>query len=122
MNAPSPSVVLPPGFDDLAPLVEPWALGTEQQRYAKRLATPLPELRSFYDVIYPRMDAVLQHLAAFPAGDMAALPHALNNLYLLALSYFEASHPIELHWKSQDLDVAFPSERIVYQAPSNVPN
>ena len=122
MSAPAAPAVLPDGFEDLVSLVSPWALATEQERYSKRLATPLPELRAFYELIYPRMDAVLGHLATFPADDLPALPPAPTNLYRLALSYFEASHPIELHWKSQDLDVAFPSERIVYQVPSNVPN
>lgn len=117
--APQP---LPAGFDDLTPLVAAWALHTEQERYSKRLATPLPALRAFYEALFPRMDAVLTHLSAYPADAPAALPVPVRNLYHLALSCFEASHPVELKWKAQDLDKAFPASRIVYQAPSDREN
>jgi hypothetical protein len=109
---------LPSGFENLEPLVPEWALPSEQQRYAKRLATPIEALRKFYDAIFPRMDDAMRHLAEFPADDIASLPAPTRNLYHLALSYFEASHPIELDWKGSDLDDAFPHARIVYQGPS----
>lgn len=113
---------LPPGFDDLEPLVATWALSTEQTRYTKRVATPMHEVRAFYDAIYPCMDAVMRHLQDHPADDMASLPAPTRRLYRLALSYFEVSHPIELHWRSANLDNAFPAERIEYQGPSCVEN
>ena len=113
---------LPEGFGDLTPLVERWALPSEQQRYAQRLATPLAELRVFYDAIHPRMEDLPSPVAGFPADDLLALPAPTRRLYRLALSYFEASHPIELHWKGQDLENAFPASRIVYQAPSCAEN
>lgn len=111
-------MALPSGFETLEALVRDWALPSEQQRYAKRLATPIEELRKFYDVVFPRMDDALRHLAEFPADDIASLPAPTRNLYHLTLSYFEASHPIELDWKGSDLDDAFPHARIVYQGPS----
>lgn len=116
------NALLPAGFEDLSPLVVQWALPTEQQRYARRLSASLPELRTFYEAIFPRMDAVMQHLAAFPADDLDALPAPTRSLYRLALSCFEASHPIELKWKSTDLVDAFPASRIIYQSPSNTEN
>jgi hypothetical protein len=111
---------LPPGFEDLCGLLQEWCLPDEPTRYAKRLATPLPQLRQFYDRIYPRMDDVLRHLEKVPLarGENAEL--ADRNLFYLALAYFEASHPVELCWKSSDLDVAFPSERIAYVGPSSI--
>ena len=115
----SEAPLLPQGFDDLNGLVVDWALPTEPARYARRLATPLPQLRAFYDAIHPRMDAVLGHLAGVPGTDARAAGEADRNLFYLALSYFEASHPVELRWKSQDLDDAFPANRIVYAGPSN---
>jgi hypothetical protein len=110
--------VLPQGFDELQDLVADWALPTEPARYARRLATPLPQLRAFYDAIYPRMDAVLQHLAGVPGSDARSAAASDRNLFYLALAFFEASHPVELRWKSQDLDDAFPAGRIVYAGPS----
>ena len=122
MDEVSNDAALPPGFDDLAPLVAAWALPTEQERCGRRLSAGLPELRRFYDAILPRMDEVMRHLEGFPADDLAALPEATRTLYRLALSYFEAANPIELKWKGSDLDHAFPASRIVYQAPSNAEN
>ena len=109
---------LPAGFGDLSALLQEWCLPDEPSRYAKRLATPLPELRRFYEVIYPRMDDVLRHLATVPLtrGELASAGD--RNLFYLALAYFEASHPVELRWKSSDLDVVFPAGRIVYAGPS----
>jgi hypothetical protein len=109
---------LPAGFEDLTSVAGEWALPTEQERYEKRLSTTLSVLQSFYDAIYPRMEAVLQYLSDVPADDSASLPKPTRKLYHLALSYFEASHPIELKWKGVDLDDAFPASRIIYQAPS----
>lgn len=122
MSATSTETSLPPGFEDLEPRVEVWALTTEQARYACRLSASMDEVRDFYDAIYPRMDAILGHLQAFPANDIAALPADTRRLYRLALSYFEVSHPIELHWRGTELDNAFPAQRIEYQGPSRVEN
>lgn len=110
--------LLPTGFEDLSSLASTWALPTEKERYAMRLSVDLPALRRFYEVIHPRMGAVMRHLSEYPADDLASLPLTTRTLYRLALSYFEASHPIELRWKGVDLDDAFPASRIIYQAPS----
>ncbi len=114
--------LLPAGFEDLQPQVAAWALPTEQARYAQRLGASMAEIRSFYEAIFSRMDAILRHLQAFPADDIAALPAETRRLYRLALSYFEASHPVELNWRGPDLDNAFPAQRIEYQGPSRVEN
>lgn len=110
--------VLPQVFDDLQQLVLDWALPTEPARYAKRLATPLPQLHVFYDAIYPRMDAMLKHLAGVPGANGRSAGLAERNLFYLALAYFEASHAVELRWKSQDLDDAFPADCIGMPAPA----
>jgi hypothetical protein len=111
--------VLPRGFEALAPWAASWALPTEQARYAHRLATPIGQVRAFHAAILPRMDDVMQCLAAYPADDTAALAAPVRRLFHLALAYFEASTPVELNWRSSDLDAAFPASRIVYQPPSN---
>ena len=122
MNAAEHESSLPGGFEDLEPHVAAWDLPTEEARYAKRIATPMPELRAFYDAIYPRMDAVMTHLSRHPAGSIASLPAVTRRLYRLALGYFEASHPMELRWHGAEPEPAFPASRIVYQGPSRVEN
>jgi hypothetical protein len=118
MNARERDSMLPAGFEDLEPHVAAWSLPTEEARYSKRISTSLEELRAFYDAIYPRMDAVMTHLCAYPAGGLAELPADTRRLYRLALAYFEASHPVELHWAGPEPAHAFPANRIAYQGPS----
>jgi hypothetical protein len=110
--------LLPAGFEDLEGFVAEFSLPSERERYQKRLSLTLLELRVFYDAIMPRMDAVMDDLTEYPADDVPSLPEPIRNLYHLAQSYFEASHPIELKWKGIDLDDAFPQTRIVYIGPS----
>ncbi|MEI9852688.1 MAG: hypothetical protein WDN24_19605 [Sphingomonas sp.] len=57
---------------------------------------------------------------ALPAEDPPSLPPETRNLYHLALAYIEASHPIELKWKTVNPPDAFPAERIVLMAPSTL--
>jgi hypothetical protein len=111
---------LPKGFSDLEPFLAEWNLASERDRYQKRLSKSLQELRVFYDAIIPRMHDVMRYLQGFPANDVSGLPPEVLNLYHLALSYMEASHPIELNWGGTDLNDAFPASRIIYEKPSCV--
>ena len=45
---------LPADFADLEPFAD-WALATEAERYAKRLASTMDELQAFYDSAFPRL-------------------------------------------------------------------
>ena len=49
------STVLPTEFADLEPFAD-WALETEAERYAKRLASSMDELQAFYDAAFPRLE------------------------------------------------------------------
>jgi hypothetical protein len=46
--------ILPPAFADLEPHAD-WALPSEADRYAKRLASTMDELQAFYDAVFPRL-------------------------------------------------------------------
>ncbi len=47
--------VLPADFADLEPFAA-FALETEAERYAKRLASSMDELQAFYDAAFPRLE------------------------------------------------------------------
>src|SRR5207302_9519159 len=47
---------LPADFSDLEPFAD-WAIPTERARYAKRLASTMDELQTFYDAALPRLEA-----------------------------------------------------------------
>ncbi len=86
--------VLPTEFADLEPYAD-WALETEADRYAKRLASPMDELQAFYDAAFPRLEAAMAYLDQFP---LDALPEDATRLLWLCYSLVNASFPVEV-WR-----------------------
>ncbi len=58
--------LLPTEFADLEPYTD-WVLATEPERYAKRLASTMPDMQKFYD-------------AAFPPASKTPSPTATNSI------------------------------------------
>ena len=86
--------VLPPDFADLEPFAD-WCLPTEAERYAKRLASSMDELQSFYDAAFPRLEQILIYLDALPLDD---LPDDARHLLDLSYSLVNVSFPVEV-WR-----------------------
>ena len=84
---------LPSGFPDLEPFVDRWCLATERERYARRLATPIEEMKAFYDAMFPRVQAALEHCDRFPLDDM---PEDATRLLRLVHSFIMVSFPVEV--------------------------
>lgn len=84
----------PAAFADLEPYAE-WALETEAERYAKRLASSMEELQAFYDAVFPRLEDAMAHLDAL---DLQALPDDASRLLWLMYSLVNASFPVEV-WR-----------------------
>ena len=86
---------LPSSFEDLEPLVaEGWSLGTWPERNARRCASSMEELRTFYDRLMARAEDVLMYLAKIELEDIA--PQDLRLLQLM-LMLPEVSFPVERH-------------------------
>ncbi len=85
---------LPAEFADLEPFLE-WDLATEPERYAKRLASTMPEMRAFYDAAFPRIDDVIAYCDKYPLDD---LPEDAKTLMHIMQSLVMVSFPIEA-WK-----------------------
>ncbi len=83
--------LLPPEFQDLEPYAD-WILETEEQRYAKRLASSMDEIQAFYDAAFPRLADAMKYLDAFPLDD---LPEDAIHLLWLNYSLVNASFPVE---------------------------
>lgn len=107
--------MLPPAFRDLQGFVEEWALASEKDRHLKMLGSSVDELRIFYNAVLPRMDAIKDYLDELP---FEALPDDARTLFHLAMTFVETAHPIDLNWKTTNIEDAFPIERFVYLAPS----
>lgn len=87
------SATLPPQFADLAPFSE-WCLPTESARRKKRLATPMAEIRAFYDAMLPRLSAALEYLNRFP---LEQLNDPERQLMDLTLALAEVSVAVEVY-------------------------
>jgi hypothetical protein len=85
---------LPADFADLQPYLA-WALPTEPERYAKRLASTMAEMQAFYDAAYPRLADVLAHCGEKPLDELSdearTLVHLMQSLIMV-------SFPVEV-WK-----------------------
>ena len=101
--------VLPDGFGDLVPLLD-WALETENERHARRIASTIDETRVLYDALAPRIEAIIAYLDQFDFA-IPLIP-ADHTLYLLALSYIEVAQPIELNWKQTINEGSYDSTRL----------
>ena len=85
---------LPTEFSDLEPFAA-WALPTEPERYARRLASTMPEMQAFYDAAFPRLPEALEYLGDKPLPDLEdderTLLHLMQSLVMV-------SFPVEV-WK-----------------------
>ncbi len=102
--------ILPARFKSLEPWLD-WALPTEPERYAKRIGTPLTEVRAFYTALQPHMQNVIRYLSAFKWGE--DLTAEDENLFRLGLAFMETSIPVDLGWKRSENEGAFPFSRCI---------
>ena len=82
---------LPREFADLEPFAD-WALPTEPERYAKRLASTMDEMQGFYDAALPRLERAAAYLEVLP---LDALPEDATRLLQLCYSLINVSFPVE---------------------------
>jgi hypothetical protein len=85
---------LPAEFADLEPYAA-WALATEPERYARRLASSMTEMQAFYDAAFGRLEAAIAYCDRFPLDD---LPDDARDLLHLMQSLVMVSFPVEV-WK-----------------------
>jgi hypothetical protein len=100
--------LLPESFGDLEQFAARWALPTENDRHARRLASTMTELQSFYDAMLPRIDAILAYLNDFP---LESLQDEARTLLNLSLSLAEIAPAVELFGQVEVPD-AYDSRRI----------
>ena len=83
--------VLPEQFAELERLSD-WAGRNETERVARRRSASAEQLRSFYDLMKPQLEAVLMHLDNFTLDDM---PAAETKLLYLTLMMVEVAVAVE---------------------------
>ena len=106
---------LPVSFEDLQVFVSDWALPNEKSRYFKLMNTELADLRVFFDAMLSRASAIIDLLKPY---DPNALQGELLTLYHLLVTFVETAHPIELNWKSTDIEFKSDPMRLQFHGPS----
>ena len=102
---------LPPGFQDLEPLVPRWALPTERQRNRVHLSCGFDDVKAYYNTVLSRADAIIAHLDVLEEnGRPTSIPQESKNLFYLLLSLAEVSQSVEVHGQVGVVD-GFPAER-----------
>jgi hypothetical protein len=93
--------LLPSSFPDLELFAAVWCLPTERERYAKRLASTMDEMKAFYDAVLPRAKKAIAYCDKFPFDD---IPDDAQRLLLLLYSFVTVSFPIEVWRQPHVLD------------------
>jgi hypothetical protein len=104
-----PPVVLPERFRDLELLATRWALPTEAERHAQRLASTIADLRILYDSMMPRIEDILAYLSEF---QLESLSNEARNLLHLSFSLAEIGPAVELYGQSEVPD-GYDSRRFI---------
>jgi len=84
--------LLPARFSELEPFAKTWCLSTEGQRFARRMASTMPEIQAFYDAFFPRAEEAIAYCEKFPLDDM---PDDAQRLLQLLYSLVMVSFPVE---------------------------
>ena len=85
---------LPAAFADLEPFAD-WALPSESDRYAKRLASSMDELQAFYDAAFPRLESSTGYLKGV---ELDGISDEDRNLLWLFSALVTVSFPVEV-WR-----------------------
>jgi hypothetical protein len=86
--------ILPQSFADLEPYAD-WALPSESERYAKRLASTMDELQAFYDAAFPRLADSVDYLKSV---SLDGISDEDQHLLWLFSSLVTVSFPVEV-WR-----------------------
>jgi hypothetical protein len=84
----------PAQFSGLEPFAD-WALPSEFDRYAKRLASPMPDLQAFYDAAFPRLEDGTEYLKSVA---LDGISDEDRNLLWMFEALVTVSFPVEV-WR-----------------------
>lgn len=103
-------IVLPAGFEDLAPYAARWARPTENARSRIRWEASKEDFANFYAAVMPCLGAILARLETTPLDGM---DEASANLFNLAAAFAEAAPHHELYRGSAEVPHSFAAVRFV---------
>jgi hypothetical protein len=92
-------VSLPQRFAALEPFVAEWAQRNEATRLQKLQRSSIPELKQFFDAVYPLAEDIKAYLWGKPLGNLSDED---RRLFFILMTFVETAHPIELNWATTD--------------------
>ena len=113
--------LLPGQFKALEPWVEHWSIAHEAGRFDRRVSSSMRDLDLFVAAVFPRIEEIVDFLNHIPTANPDTLKPAERRLFDLALMCMEASIPSDLGWESNDIEDAWPPDRLTFFEPSRFP-
>ncbi|WP_280268854.1 hypothetical protein [Nocardia wallacei] len=95
--------LLPPEFAEFEKFAHTWCLPTESQRWARRMASTMPELVTFHDAFLPRLDEAIAYCDKFPLDE---LPEDALHLLHLVYSLVMVAMAVEIFQQPKPTDSA----------------
>ncbi|MFN0163655.1 MAG: hypothetical protein ACKVQQ_20685 [Burkholderiales bacterium] len=112
---------LPTPFEGLEPWVADWSIPHEAGRFNKRVSSSMRDLDRFVAAVFPRIEEIVDFLNRIPTSDPDALEAPERRLFDLALMCMEATIPADLGWEVNDIEDAWPPERLTFLEPGWFP-
>ena len=104
------ATTLPKPFADLEVFVAAWSLATQRERERQRSASTAGELTTLYQVLLPRLDAMLEYLNQY---ELDKLPAAAKRLFYLSLSFAEIAPFVECYKGEPRVPNSFDESRFI---------
>ena len=95
--------LLPTAFAELEPYAATWCLATEEERFAQRMRSSMPELIEFYDAFFPRLEEAIDYCDKVPLDN---LPADVEHLLQLIHSLVMVSMAVEIFGQVKTVDSA----------------
>jgi hypothetical protein len=92
-------VSLPQRFAALESFVVEWAQKDEATRLQKLQRSSIPELKQFFDAVYPLAEDIKAYLWDKPLDKLSGQD---KRLFFILMTFVETAHPIELSWSTTD--------------------
>lgn len=99
--------IFPEQFAELEPLSD-WAGASESVRVQRRRSASSEELQSFYNIMKPQLEAILEYLDGFPLHDM---PPPQKHLLHLTLMMVEVAVAVEKYDAVGVVPLAIPPQQ-----------
>jgi hypothetical protein len=95
--------LLPSAFAELEIYAQTWCLPTEVERWDKRLASSMPEMRDFHDAFFPRLEEAIDYCDKFSLDD---IPEDALHLLHLIYSMVMVAMAVEIFTQQKPTDSA----------------